>query len=261
MKENESVVKMEQSATTFDKFNSMEEMLSFAQQIVKSELSPIKKPEDVVAAILTGKEIGLGVMASLSNIYCISGKPTAGIHVISALLLKAGVTMEVVRDFEPVFPTILEYKEEGSTEVKKTGIIRHVFLDDKLEEDEKRAKTIVDYKTVIRFTRTLKQPDNSYSKMTITSSYSRSEAQAAGFLTKDNWIKHLKTMVRTRAIAIGSKLIGDDIILGLYETSEMADVANIPYKVEGDDRIVILEPNKNENKPSFDSVEDAKEVK
>jgi len=173
------------------------------------------------------------------------------------MLLKAGIITEIVRDYEPVFQTY--FKSEAKDGNKEELIpIRQIFLDEKVEEGEGRGKKPVDYKTVVRFTRMLKQPDATYSKMTITSSFSYGEALTAGLLVKDNWKNHLKTMVRTRALAIGSKIIGDDIILGLYETSEMADMHDVDYEVIGDTTVIKSKESQNkDNKSSLENIEEA----
>lgn len=235
----------ELAATTFDSFKSVEDMVAFASTIVKSRLSPLKTPEDVVAAILTGKEIGLPVMASITNIYPIEGKPSLGIHVMSALAIKAGIITEVLRDYEPIFQLALIVDKDDST--KEFVTIGTCFLDEPLKEGTKRGKTIIDYKTVIRFTRKVKQPDNTYSIMTVTQSFSIKDAETAGLMNKSNWKNHPKTMVRTRALALGYRLIGDDIFMGMYETSELADSSNMNYNVTEDAKITIIEPQKPQN--------------
>lgn len=55
-------------------------------------------PEDVLAVLLTGKELGIGPMASLRHISMISGKPTLSAQMQMALLRKAGHRITVVEN-------------------------------------------------------------------------------------------------------------------------------------------------------------------
>lgn len=246
------------AATTFDSFKSMEDILAFASTIVKSKLSPLKTPEDVVAAVLTGKELGIPVMASISNIYPIEGKPSIGIHLISALLLKAGIVTEILRDYEPVFNLAITNEKDDKT--IENILIGTCFIDEPLKEGTKRGKTVIDYKTVVRLTRKVKQPDGTYSTMSVTQSFSYKDAEIAGLLGKANWKNHPKTMVRTRALALGSRLIADDILMGIFETSELADNSNVNYNVTEDAKITIIEPQQPQNNTSKNSTSFGEEI-
>lgn len=260
---NTPVTKDQLVATDVSQFKNFEEMIEFGNKLAKSQFSPLKRGEDIVAAMLAGKELGFGVMTSISNIYPINGKPTAGIHVITALLLKAGVTYEILRDYEPQFDVGID---TGSVDKDGKPVFvttRKVFIDEPLYENEKRGKTVKDYRTVIKFTRRLRQPDGQWRDMTITSSYSYSEAVAADYINNDKkpqWKAHLRTMIRTRALAIGARLIGDDLLMGLMETSEMADAYGVNYKVTEDGNATVIEPNPpqtNKNEVSDEGVTDA----
>lgn len=225
MKDSKEIVITKQEVNNFKNFSSMEEMLAFSTQIAKSGLSPLKKGEDVMAAILMGKELGLGTMTAVTNIYSVNGKASLGVHVINALLLKAGITYKINEDYKP----IMGYKNKG------------------LINEE---SAVIDYRTVITFTRLVKREDNSFKEMEVTASYSLSEAKTAGLLEKDNWKNHPKTMLRNRALAIGGRMIAGDILLGCYETSELMEVNNIKHSVTEDGTVHIISSNTNESKSS-----------
>ena len=85
--------------------------------------------------------------------------------------------------------------------------------------------------TIIKFNRVLKQPDGSFIPMEIVSKFYKSDIPES-LAKKDNWKNYENVMMYSRCFTNGAKRIGDDVILGLYETSELADANNIPYKVE-----------------------------
>ena len=57
-KEVATITSTELAATSFENFKSVEDMLKFGEIIAVSRLSPLKTANDVVAALLMGKELG-----------------------------------------------------------------------------------------------------------------------------------------------------------------------------------------------------------
>lgn len=65
-----------------------------AERLASSGIVPVPyrgKPDDVVAAILMGRELGIGPMQSLKDIAVIDGKPALAAHLQLAVLRRAGV--------------------------------------------------------------------------------------------------------------------------------------------------------------------------
>jgi hypothetical protein len=58
------------------------------------------------------------------------------------------------------------------------------------------------------------------------------------------------------ATVLAGRIIGSDILLGMYETGEMADVEGIPYKMTEDGKVTIIESNvqKSKSNESFEEV-------
>ena len=250
--ENQS---LEIAKTSFDNFKDLNDMLAFGKEICVSELSPLKTPNDVVAALLMGKELGLGVMTSINNIYPINGKASSGIHIIAAQLLKAGIVSTILSDYEPVFKIAIkgDKDKEGNDTVM---VIRNAPYSEILKEGEIRGKSIIDYVTVIKFNRIVKQPDGSFLPMEVISKFYYSDIPE-GLLKKDNWKNWLKLMMYSRCFTNGAKRIGDDVLLGLYETGELADSNNIPYKIEDGVAVIIPTVKKDANKTETSSIEEA----
>lgn len=76
-------------APSASEFATMKEM---AGMLIKSKFLPqsIQTPEQAVAIILTGRELGIGTMAALNNINVIQGKPTVSPQLMLALIERSG---------------------------------------------------------------------------------------------------------------------------------------------------------------------------
>lgn len=264
METKETTKELATTNKDFTDFKSMEEILTWGNEIVKSQLTPLKEGKDVVVAVLFGRELGMSPMISVSNIYPINGKGTLSVHMINALLQKAGVVIENIRQYEPCMNFVLKgedgqpvFVDDSGRTVKRDDkgnipdgvkcapiILREGFADETPRENEVRGTKIINMKTVIRLTRKLKQPDGSFKEMTVDSSYSIMEAQNAGFYPKkDNWKNFPKQMCHARALAFGGRMIAADLMLGMYETSEMADATNVDYRMNEEGKVTILSTN------------------
>jgi hypothetical protein len=241
-------------------FRSLDEVKNWGKEIVKSGLTPLKTPEAVVAAIMMGKELGLEPMISVNNIIPINGKATLGIHLINSLLLKAGIVTKIIRRYEPCVAFAFK-GEDGKAYKGEDGnsaptILRIGFIDEEPKEYEVKGRTIVDYKTIVRMSRMLRQPDGSYEKMEVDGEFSYNDAKTAGLVTKDNWKNYPAVLALKMATVLAGRIIGSDILLGMYETGEMADVEGIPYKMTEDGKVTIIESNvqKSKSNESFEEV-------
>lgn len=73
---------------------NLNEALTISKQLATSDLCPKSfggKPENVLAAIMMGHELGFGVMQSLSNIAVVNGRASVWGEAVSALILNSGV--------------------------------------------------------------------------------------------------------------------------------------------------------------------------
>jgi hypothetical protein len=253
-------------------FKSMDDLRKWGDEMAATGFTPLTKGKDIVAAVITGQELGLKPMFSANNIYPINGRATLGIHAMAKLLLEAGILVEVLKDYAPcvnfvmrgddingmIVPVCLDKnnKEVPYDVVNKKIpqdckpiIIREGFVDEVSGDYEIKGKRITNYKTVIKFTRKLRQPDGTFEKMTVISSYSYNEAASviinkAGdtLINKDNWANWTPQMVYTRAYTFGAKRIGDDILGGLPETTEYADFKGIEYTMN-ESKVTIIDSN------------------
>lgn len=230
---------------------ALDSMNILASTLVKSGLCPFKKPEDVILAIITGKQFNLPYMASVNNIYVVNGKPTLSAHLHRALLLREGVHYEKVYDFEPMYQFFKTDKDGAfvkvphPTDQNKTiavpvavGTRHDNILNAAFFGNE------VDRITRYKFTRKLKQKDGSYKELVIISEFKMSDAAKADLLKKDNWNNYPARMCDARAFTSGAREIGSDITLGILSLSEMADTTTIQYSISPTLEETVIVPNK-----------------
>lgn len=248
----------------------MDSLNAFAETIANSKLYPhVTSAADVVTAIIIGNEIGLTPMVSianakklttntiqsvlrgkemglkaafaLDNIHQIptkNGAVTAtGVHVFTAMLIKAGVVHTIIEDATPLYKYIeISTKQILDKELVEDNPMSYQIVNvntKKEDRDLSKSQVILNtvpytYRTVIRFEREL-------INQTITISYSLQDATDAGLYPgissvtglpidgKQNWIENWKTMLRNRVLSLGSRIIIADLVGGVYEYSEIAD--------------------------------------
>ncbi len=82
------------SPATMPSPNEWEAMRAMAETIARTEFVPRDfrgRPEAVLAAILSGRELGIGPMQSLKDISIIDGRPALAAHLVLAMLRRGGV--------------------------------------------------------------------------------------------------------------------------------------------------------------------------
>lgn len=230
---------------------ALDSMNILANTLVKSGLCPFKKPEDVILAIITGKQFNLPYMASINNIYVVNGKPTLSAHLHRALLLREGVHYEKVYDFEPMYQFFKTDKDGAFVKVphptdQNKTIAVPVAVGTRHDNIPNAAffGNEVDRITKYKFTRKLKQKDGSYKELVIISEFKMSDAAKADLLKKDNWNNYPARMCDARAFTSGAREIGSDITLGILSLSEMADTTTINYTISSTLEEAVIVPNK-----------------
>lgn len=283
---NKSIQKLNNNSelSTNFKFEDTKSFLEFCTTLSSSKLCPLDKAEDVAIALMTGQAMGANVMASINNVYSINGRATVGIHLIEAVLRNAGVVTEILENYSPLYPLyVYDYDDEGEKKLKDNKPIvldvQYLFLNDIKERDMMYKEALLNadsytpkilaslkpsyilkpaaYGTRIKLTRMLKQPDNSYKDMVVVSEFTTIDAakifvKGVSILeAKDAWKHHPKELLYANTLRKGGKIIADDILLGLYETSEMLNISDINYDVDNDGNYVILDKDgKKVSKPA-----------
>ena len=244
--QNEKSTALSVSSIDVTKISTIDDYLAAGQAIINSGMTPMKKAEDVMCAALFGKELGMSFMVSVNNIYAIQGRASVGIHVIQALLLKNGIKYTVTKDFE----TEYVYKAKGGriyTEdfyhknIDKFQIITAETPDTLY--DKTKIQVIVsadDTVTEVEFERRSKFQDGTPYTQVHKQQYRLSTARSSGYLTKDNWKNDPANMLRVRCMALGARFIADDVLLGVLETSEVADIYNLNTNITEDGEVTII---------------------
>lgn len=196
---------------------SLETKQIYAEEMIRGGLLPttlatpgdLDDPEDkaraigaVISVVEFGSEMGINPWIAVQNIHNIQGKPTAGIHIFTGIAQANGMIIDVVEDFKKL------YSPDG--------------------------KKVIDYITTVEITR-------KYDKLDIVKTHkftkSWTELAKAGLTDRDNYKKRPATMLRTRALTEALRLYGASYFLGLYETSEMADVVEMDYSTDDEGNV------------------------
>jgi len=271
-KETQIQVRANQQANQIDIFDAdkMASLKTFAEGIVESSLFPqVTKAEDAITAIVIGNEIGLSPMVAIANAQKLVGSkihaiirgremglpaglamdnihqiPTkngavtaTGVHIITAMLIKAGVIMHTIEDATPLYKYMeISTKQMLDKELVESNskIYQIVHAGTKKEERDRSKSQVIllttpyTYRTTIKFVRESTGQE-------ITISYSLQDATDAGLYPgtstvtgqqvdgKQNWIENWKTMLRNRVMSIGGRIIASDRLGGIYEISEITD--------------------------------------
>lgn len=221
--------------------NALGAMEALAKVLVKSNLCPLKKIEDVTLAIITGNQFNFPFMTSINNIFPINGKPTLSVHLQRALILTNKVIFSKIYDFEPLYDWAKVVDGQIAKDGKGAPIIlgRATVKDKPLEHCVPSSEK--DRITKYKFVRLIKLEDGSFERLEVFSEFRMTDAAKAGLLEKDVWVKYPARMCDARAFAIGAREIASDITLGISTVSELADANNVKYYVsEGLEETIIV---------------------
>ena len=209
----------------FDDFKNVNEMMDFAAVMIKSKLVPVslKQPEQVVAIVTQGKELGFGPATALNNLHNVEGRVTLSVHAISALVRSKGIKYKLIEDAFYV-------RADGTADPVKI-----------MEMDETTKQMVPKYKyTDMRTTIRFYEPFGN-SLLENDFSFYWSEAASQGLTDKSNWKKMPKIMLRTRCLALGARFAAPEALMGHYETTEWADVKGIDVDVTDDGGFATVE--------------------
>lgn len=208
---------------------------ALAAEIVKSGISPFRKEEDALVAILLGKDLGLKPMVAINNIVSVEGKASMSIHLMMGLAQRAGVTYEVIEDYEPIYPMFV--KGADGKAVPNGRVCSY----SEMKDIEKPAPQPTDARTRIKFSRKLKDASGEWVTQTFVSDFEFSTAVAAKLTNKPNWA-YIKTMMFNRAASKGLRAIAADVIWNMMELSELADMyPDVKTTVDATGNIKIIE--------------------
>jgi len=187
---------------------SWEAKLAIADSMIDGGLVPksfANDPGAVISAVEMGLELGLGAWTSLNNIVTIQGKATLTLNAMLSLARSKGVLINIVKDYELV--SIERRTKDG------------------IKKGSDRATVVVITRGEDIFSPSGKLLDSRISDYTYTKYWQ--DAVKAELTEKDNWKRMPRQMLRARAITEALRLYAADILLGMYESTELADAKDV----------------------------------
>jgi hypothetical protein len=210
---------------------TLEKIRIFAKEVVKSGLSPFKKEADAILVLIRGHELGLPYGVSINNIFSINGKTGMSVHLHKALLLNAGIYIELTEDCVPVYAYGVQKDNPNAAQPKifvpigtttKTKVEGYVV-----------SPQVIDRQTTWYFEREMRMGLSGKIKtLKVTSSYRYSEATQAELIEKDVWKKYTRSLMKARAFTLGASDIASDVIQGMYSINELAMEFNKDFKID-----------------------------
>lgn len=172
---------------------------------------------DLTRKILYGETMNFTPIQSLEYINIIGGNPTIKNQVLSSLLSKQGVVVNVIHDFDPVYDEVkvpVKDPNTGKAAVDENGVIKY-YKDD--EGNYILKKVLKDRITELEFVRYV---DSIGEVVKSRCKFTWEMAQAAQWDTKPNWVKMPAYMMMARCLSRGARLFG---VLTGYDDVEMLD--------------------------------------
>ena len=75
----------------------------FIKKILQSEKCGLKSVQDGLAVLMRAQDLNLPFSPCIEHIHVINGKTGVDVHIIKALLLRAGVSWECTKDYTPQY--------------------------------------------------------------------------------------------------------------------------------------------------------------
>lgn len=108
---------------------------NFLTKVMRSEKGGIKTVNDGLAVLMRAQDLNLPFSSCLEHIHVINGKTGVDVHIIKALLLKAGCVWECLNDYQPLY----EYTDGFSVFIDNTFPSYGIRCNSQKEAEEKAA--------------------------------------------------------------------------------------------------------------------------
>lgn len=242
--------------------------------VASHKLNKVSTPTEALSMYIKTKELGIPFVNSLDHMYEIGGKLGVDVHILRALVLRAGVIhWELIDDYAPLYKyidntnmivtsatsdshlpdTCIVVKGNNNEEMKthKDAIVSMgkvpVFkLLDKIVLDSDGKYQYINRVVKYKFTRVLVLGNETktlveYGTFSVRDFYEAGlHLRRDGTLNVDSpYIKYQRNQLEQRAWTLGARKIGDDILQGTYTASELFDMNKMNYKVEDGNAVLI----------------------
>lgn len=215
-----------------------------AQLLIDEKIAPtsLKKAADVYMVIKAGESMGLDPIASLNSIDFIQGNVALKAKAVPGLLSRAGICVELVKDYEVVVIDkkripIMEKNKDGKKVPKMKDGVPQFY---KEEDGSYMMKEITDRVTTLRFVRFYPNlgKDGYLNKQEI--SFYWSDAENAKWIGKQNWKNLPRYMMLARCLIRGARLWAGDVIAGMYDNLETAEFTNTKHITTEDGEVTYI---------------------
>jgi len=202
---------------------------------------------DKVHSVLKGQSLGIHPIVALEHIHQIKTSngyvSTVGIHLAMALVLKAGIKINIIEDFIPLTQYVGLDGEVYPQEIVEANIDKFQVITqatDKADYDSDKIQIAFTTNIYGRRTKVQMKRDD----QVVTINYTTQQAIDAGLLGginskgetikgKANWNENPATMLRNRTLIITARLIAADVINGIYTFDEVAEFTDAKVSPDG----------------------------
>lgn len=104
-RKNELSIKESSGINTINLFDEKQLLAAenFLNKVMKSKKGGIDNVNDGLAILMRAQDLQLPFSTCIEHIHCINGKTGVDIHIIKALLLRAGCTWKCTKDYQPLY--------------------------------------------------------------------------------------------------------------------------------------------------------------
>lgn len=252
--EETGIALVESNNISLDLLNDSNRSFELLGNLVKSGKITAKTPEEAAVYYLKAKELGLPFITTMSHMSIINGKAGVDIHVLKAMVLRAGnIFWEVVKEYEPHYKYSdgansfsFPFKVPEPYKVVSSKEDRDIAVNQGFIPVFRSSTVASNFITEYLFTRQIKMLDGSIKTLSAKGKFSTEEAIIAGLnLKKDGsiaedspWIKYNPLMTDHRAWTFGARAIASDILFGLLEIKELFDINKKQYIVDTECHVI-----------------------
>jgi len=257
-KQNQALAKKSGNDIMGIPYNSMSELVSIIDGFVKGKHLGATTSADALSVYLKSRELGIGFGMACDHMHIVNSKTGIDIHIVRALMSKAGIVSTLVRNYEPLY----EYIAGSGAKYREDTLPKHAEVVYSKEDAERAIAgnklpvsvstnkdgypIIVDRVTEYLFERWIIDSNGKQVLIKEPGRFTFSEANNAKLTTNNNgeidpnsaWTKYPKVMLDTRAFTYGARRIASDILLGCYESTELYNIENVEYVVDNNGDII-----------------------
>lgn len=185
--------------------------LAYASLLIESGMVPkhFNTPQKALLAFEKGEALGLRPIEALDRLYVIDGKVSMYAELVRSRARLAGMAFQMTEEKADVY----------ATDVNGNELL-----------DEAGNRQVIDWRWTVEMYETLPSGREITYKISKTYTWAKNEAQVMG---NPVWKKFMTNMFFNRITAFLVRMYCPEVLLGLYEFSELADTSkNTAYELD-----------------------------